>query len=395
MIRRSQEIIDSQEADAQQKKQKGPTHTVYPELLDQIENYHLLYQEKYLFRLFAQTHGRQPNNKELETIVAEAKHRSTQLIMMAKKEASEVKFFQKAMETPRLPDQVNTAEEFANRLMTITSPAYKEKMYRAIVGADTTMKQAYVDIYNAFNSRRFDEFMVDLATKSLQRCRAAGQCGPNQREGIPDKYLAQILKEEADKLGVALETISLYVGREPGRLYFQRIRRGSLLIDEGAPGNHGMMPHGLQNLFIYQLLGKSAAQRFFSHLTGWVYERMFDINDAFTPIPSTRDITRRQYWTGVFKAGDRSEISKLGTISGEEGRYPSFLRLNQLELVSVEEIETNLLNNGSLIRARYKGREFTFLIDRDGVPESAAEKIVQNIKSEFERSPVNHLIMNN
>jgi hypothetical protein len=160
----------------------------------------------------------------------------------------------------------------------------------------------------------------------------------------------------------------------------QRIRRGSLIIDDGAPGNHGLMPHALQNLFIYEQVGFARAQKFFSELTGWTYERMFDSNNSFTPIPSTRDITRKHYWTGIIRSGNRNESSKLGSLAAEEGKYPDFLRKNGLDFVDLREIEKNMVNDGAIVKARYQGNVFEFHIDRDGVPDTAAQEFVNQLK---------------
>lgn len=156
------------------------------------------------------------------------------------------------------------------------------------------------------------------------------------------------------------------------------------MIDDGAPGNHGLMPHALQNLFIYEQIGAARAKKFFSELTGWAYERMFDSNADFTPIQSTRDITRRHYWTGVILSGNRSDSSKLGTLAAEEGRYPDFIRKNKLELIEVQEKEENLVNGGASIKVRYKGKIFDFEVDRDGIPVNSAKSIVDQIKLQID-----------
>ena len=280
-----------------------------------------------------------------------------------------------------LADLVN--EEVADRIMTITAPAYQKKVYESMtVKSSPESKKAIVDIYNAFNSTNFDEFMTVMSLKALKLCRQALECGPQQRSQIPEKFLALVLKNEAAARGILLETISRQAGREPGRLYIQRIRRGSLVIDEGAPGNHGLMPHALQNLFIYEQIGTARAKKFFSELAGWTYERMFDANADFTPIPATRDITRRHYWTGIILSGNRSESSKLGSLAAEDGKYPDFIRKNNLDLVEVLEKEKNLVNVGATIKARFKSKIFEFEIDRDGVPLNGSQNVVDQIKSE-------------
>lgn len=381
MVSRSKAIIDEQAAQAAKEGKNAPGYAIYPELLEQRVNYHQLYQKDLLKKIdLARSQG---SPKDVAYFENEAAKRAKSVIAEAERQAADRAYLEKIMHTPKVPDQARSAEDVAQRILSMTFPQYKESIHRAITQkASPEVQKSFVDIYNAFNSKKFDDFMVNLAERALALCRKAGECSPKQRNGIPDKFLGMVLKEDADRFGIPMETISRYVGREPGRLYFQRIKRGSILVDDGAPGNHGMMPHGIQNLFIYHEIGKERAQKFFGELTGWTYERMFDSNAAFTPVPSTRDITRRHYWSGVFKAGNRADVSKLGELIGEEGRYSGFLRKNNLELVGVEEIEKNLVNDGSLVKARYQGKEFSFLIDRDGVPEAAAEEIVAKVKAD-------------
>jgi hypothetical protein len=387
MVSRSMGIIDEQEGMAKIMGGRAPTYAIYPELLEQKRNYHLLYETDYLEKKFVAVHRRLPNEHEKASIVQEGTRKTRDLLARSARATSDRELLDDLMRTPRLPDQAHTIEDVVNRILAVTAPEFKAKIRKAMLEkASESMKESFVEVYNAFNSPKFDAFMSEVAIEALALCREARVCTGSQSTGIPDRFLAQVLKNSADKLGITVETISRYAGREPGRLYFQRIHRASLIFDDGAPGNHGMMPHALQNLFIYRELGRERTQSFFKELTGWVYERMFDSNAAFTPIPSTRDITRRHYWTGVFKAGNRSDISKLGVLVGEQGHYPGFLRENNLELVSVEEQTTAaLLNAGSVVRARYKGREFTFRIDRDGVPESDAAEIVDAVKREMDR----------
>jgi len=373
---------------------QAPTYAIYPELLEQNKNYQDLYQENFLEKKFLKEHQRPPTEAELAAIRDEAQKQMDLNRKAAENAPSDRAFYDAVMKTPRMPDQVHTANEMADRIMSITSPQYKERITKAITEkASEPVQKSFVELYNAFNSPKFDSFMSDIADRSLQLCRKAGECSALQRLGIPDKYMAQVLKQDADELGVKLETLSRYVGREPGRLYYQRIQRGSLIIDDGAPGNHGMMPHALQNLFIYKQIGKDRTQNLFKEMTGWTYERMFDANAAFTPIPSTRDITRRQYWTGVFTAGNRAEVSKLGELVGETGRYSGFLRENKLELVGVEEIENKqLVNQGSVVNARYGDKEFSFKVDRDGVPEAGAADIVKSVKLESNSAHFNEIL---
>jgi len=388
MVSRSEKIIDDQEEAARVAGKRPPSYAIYPELLEQKENYHALYEDEYFKKTFTQQNKRPPSEAELYKIRSQATDRTNQLLKEADRATSDREYFEKVMYTPKVADRVSTPEEVAEKVLSITSAEYKDKIYKAITEkASPGVRQSFVDIYNAFNSPKFDSFMADLSERALGLCRKAAECTATQRNGIPDKFLAQVLKQEADKRGILLETLSRYVGREPGHLYLQRIRRGSLLIDDGAPGNHGMMPHGIQNLFIYEQLGKEKAQTFFKELTGWTYERMFDSNAAFTPVPSTRDITRRQYWTGVFTAGNRAEVSRYGELVGEAGRYPGFLRDNGLELVAVEEIEKNLLNDGSVIKARYKDKEFSFTTNRDGVPNADAAAALEAVKREVDGAP--------
>lgn len=381
LIKKSKTLIDEEHAAAMSAGRKPPQYVVYPELLDQKENYHFLYQENYLARKFKEANGREPTGPELAALKSQSRKEASALLFSAETATDEAAYFNAIMHTPRIPDQVTSVEEAADRIMAITSPQYQAQIRRAMTEKSSpSVKKSIVDVYNAFNSPRFDQFMSEIALRALKLCREAKECGPNQRTGIPDKFLALLLHQESKQLGVPLEVISRYVGREPGRLYHQRIRRGSLMLDEGAPGNHGVMPHSLQNLFIYQQIGPERAKEFFAGLSGWTYERMFDANAAFLPIPSTRDITRRHYWTGVFKAGERSDVIKYGELAGELGRYPDFLRKNGLELEAVEEIEQNLLNAGSVVRAKYKGREFTFTVDRDGAPSPEAAEAVEKFK---------------
>lgn len=385
LISRSKELIDQQALMAQKSTKAAPTYAVYPELLKQVENYHEIYQENYLTKKFEQDFQRKPNETELIKIRIESQKEVRNILQRSAQSSSDHEYLARVMETHKISEHVNTAEEVANRIMTITASAYKQKVYDAMTTkASFEMKQSILDIYNAFNSKKFDQFMVSLAEDALALCRKTLECGLTQRDQIPEKYLAQVLMREADQTGVLLETISRYAGREPGRVFMQRIRRGSLLIDDGAPGNHGLMPHAIQNLFIYKEIGFERGKKFFGELNGWTYERMFDSNEAFTPIPATRDITRRHYWTGVFVAGNRSESSNLGSLMGEAGRYPEFLRKNQLELVEVQEIEQHLVNAGGIIKARYKNKEFEFHIDRDGVPAAESGAIVDQVKVEVD-----------
>lgn len=381
MIGGAQKIIDEQEIKAIKQGLKPQTYAIYPELLDQPENYHFLYQRDFLKNEFKAKNKREPSSSELVELEQRA-HTNTALILeKAETIKDDHEFFKQIMQAPKLEKQAKTVEEVSEDVLTITSPAYKRNINAQMTQkASKEMKESFVSVYNAFNSDKYDNFMIEMAERSLELCRRAKECGPTQRLNIPDKYLAEILATEAKKLGVPLETISKFVGREPGRLYALRIKRGSLMIDDGAPGNHGMMPHGLQNLFIYRTLGVEKGKEFFAGLTGWVYERMFDSNLAFTPIPSTRDITRRHYWSGVFKAGNRAEVSRWGEVIGESGRYPEFLRQNGLSLVEVQEVEKNLINAGSKIRARYKDQEFEFYVDRDGVPLPESKEIEEQIR---------------
>lgn len=383
MISRAQEIIDAQESAAQSAGKPPPTYAIYLELLEQRPNFlrqtllHSLVQ-RYLLR-----HRKPPSEEHLRKMQSSADQWvKSQQDLQDTRGLSDRDFLSELMKTPQPYKQVTSAEGVLRLLEPLISPPYRQRIAENLsTKATPEFQKDLVDLFNAFNSPKFDQFMVEVAFRALQKCRARGECGPDQRTQIPDKYLAEVLKEDADALGVKVETISRFVGREPGRLYFQRIRRGSLLIDDGAPGNHGMMPHGLQNLFIYQQLGKERTQNFFQHLSGWSYERLFDSNSIFTPIPATRDITRRHYWTGVFKAGNRGEVSRYGELIGEAGRYPEFLRKNNLELVAVEEIEINHVGVGSVIRARYRDTEFEFQVDKDGVPGPEAQTILDRVKA--------------
>ncbi len=387
MVSRGINLIDEQTKMAAILNIPTPSHAIYPELLEQKSRYHLLYQFDYLLKKFIKEHGGPPGIAETKYIFHDAEVLSEQVLDSAPRKKSDREFFDAIMFTPkvRTGESVTTVENVAERVLEITSPEFKEKIRTAMVEkASAEMKRSYVEVFKAFDSPKFDQFMTEVALEALELCKKSGECSARQRTGIPDYFLALVIKNEAQKLGVEVETISRFVGREPGRLYFQRIQRGSLLIDDGAPGNHGMMPHALQNLFIYRQLGKERGQAFFKGLTGWVYERMFDANIAFVSVPSTRDITRRHYWTGVFKAGNRSRVSALGSIATETGRYSGFLRENQIELVSVVEKTQGLLNAGSTVHASYRGHEFTFEIDRDGIPEPGALDLVRTVKKQFD-----------
>jgi len=382
MLVKSKELINRQEAEAIKSGKEAPKFTVYPELLTQFENYHQMYQEHYLVKQFKLKNNRTPSEAEMTGIRAEVEKNVKNLIHKSQQATSDEDIIKALMATPRIPDQVKTVEDVADRIMTITAPAYQAKVYEGmVVKTSPESKQALVDIYNAFNSTKFDDFMTTIAVKALKLCRQSLECGPTQKTQIPEKYLALVLKREADQRGILIETISRQAGREPGRIFIQRIRRGSLVIDDGAPGNHGLMPHALQNLFIYEQIGNARAKQFFSELTGWTYERMFDANADFTPIQATRDITRRHYWTGVILSGNRSDSSKIGSLEFENGKYPDFIRKNGLDLVDVLEKEKGLVNDGATIKVRYKGKGFQFEVDRDGVPAGNAQSIVDQTKS--------------
>lgn len=381
MVGRAKKIIDEQELLATKNNSRPQTYAIYPELLDQPENFHFLYQRDFLLDEFNSSHQRAPSVAEVLEIEEKARESTALILKQSPAIKSDHDFFQQIMQVPKNFKPAKSVDEVANDILTITSPAYKQNVYTQMTKkASKEMKQSIVTVYNAFNSSHFDDFMTEMAERSLELCRKAKECGPTQRLNIPDKYLAEVLATEAKSLDVPLETISKFVGREPGRLYAKRIKRGALMIDDGAPGNHGMMPHGLQNLFIYRTLGVEKGRDFFENLTGWVYERMFDSNLAFTPIPSTRDITRRHYWSGVFKAGNRADVSRWGSIVDEEGRYPAFLRKNGLSLVEVQEVEKDLLNVGSKIKARHGEQEFEFFVDRDGVPLPESKIIEEQIR---------------
>lgn len=381
LISKSQKIIDHQESNARKLGKNPPSYAIYPELLAQADNYHQSYQFSYLIKKFKAQQGRIPNETEKHQLEQQAAANAERILHEAEQLTNEREYLTKMMETPRLDQPAQTAEDVAAQIMEITSPTYRAKIHSAMVEkASAETKNSFVEIYNAFNSARYDKFMIEVVEKALSLCRKAGDCHPRQKNQIPEKYLAQVIKLEGDRLGVLTETISRFVGREPGKLFLERIRRGSLIIDDGAPGNHGLMPHALQNLFIYQELGLIRGKQFFKEITGWTYERMFDSNEAFTPIPGTRDLTRRHYWTGIFVAGNRAESSKWGTLDFEKGRYPEFLRNNELDLVEVKEIEKNLVNDGGLIRARFQGTEFEFTIDGNGVPGPDALEAVLKLK---------------
>jgi hypothetical protein len=383
MVSRGMEAIDEQAMIAKLSGTKAPTYAIYPELLPQTKNYHLLYETDFLKRRFESAHHRVPTLEEQTEILKEAESEYQRILQEKGQAKSDHDFLKLMMHTPKAFVPAKDVEQVTEKILNITAPEYKNQIRKAMLEkADDAMKASFVKVYNAFNSPKFDEFMVEVTEDALKLCRQANVCGPNQRMAIPDSFLAQVLKNHADQIGIPVETISRYVGREPGRLYLQRIQRGALIIDDGAPGNHGMLPHALQSLFIYQELGKENGQSFFKGLSGWTYERMLDSNSAFTPIPSTRDITRRHYWTGILKAGNRSEVSKLGTLVGEAGHYPGFLKDNGLELVSVEEVlDQKLLNSGSVIRASYHGKEFSFQVDRDGVPTAEAQHLTDVFKN--------------
>ncbi|WP_413576468.1 Fic family protein [Bdellovibrio sp. HCB290] len=387
MISRSKEVIDMQEKEAAAAGATAPKFAVYPELLSQPRNFHLVHQEHYLTEQFREKLQKNPDPNQTANIQKIADKRYHEILAEAQKQTTDYGYIKTMMQAPQVYHQVKTVEDVADQVMTITSAAYQKKIYESMtVKSSPENRQTTVEIYNAFNSKKFEEFMITMALKALKKCRLANECSESQRSDIPEKYLAQVLKAEAEQRGIMLETISRQAGREPGRLFVQRIRRGSLIIDDGAPGNHGLMPHALQNLFIYEQVGFERAQKFFSELTGWTYERIFDSNNAFTPIPSTRDITRKHYWTGIIKSGNRAESSKLGSLKAEEGKYPDFIRKNGLELVEVREIEKSMVNDGSIVKARYQGQTFEFQIDRDGVPVSGVQEMVDQIKNQIQKA---------
>ncbi|MEK2689493.1 Fic family protein [Bdellovibrio sp. GT3] len=387
MISRSKEVIDMQEKDAATAGTTAPKFAVYPELLSQSRNFHLIHQEHYLTEQFMLKLGKSPDQNQRANIQKASEKQYQEILAEAKKQTTDYGYIKTMMQAPQVYHQAKTIEDVADQVMTITSAAYQKRIYESMtLKSSPENRQTTLDIYNAFNSPKFEEFMIKMAMKALKLCRQAKECSDTQRSDIPEKYLAQVLKFEAEQRGLMLETISRQAGREPGRIFVQRIRRGSLIIDDGAPGNHGLMPHALQNLFIYEQVGLEKGQKFFSELTGWTYERMFDSNNAFTPIPSTRDITRKHYWTGIIKSGNRAESSKLGSLKAEEGKYPDFIRKNGLELVEVREIEKSMVNDGSIVKARYQGQTFEFQIDRDGVPVSGAQEMVDQIKQQLPKA---------